>query len=76
MSVLEMVVLIVVVGCIAGVINNYIKAARDRGGEDLDDIFDRLEQLDDLENRVRVLEAVVTEENYDLKKQFKSLESD
>lgn len=76
MSVLEMVVLIVVVGCIAGVINNYIKATRDRGGEDLDDIFDRLEQLDDLENRVRVLEAVVTEENYDLKKQFKSLESD
>lgn len=76
MGVLEMVVAIVVVSCITGVVNNQIKARRDRGGEDLDDMIERLEQLDDLEKRVRVLEAVVTEENYDLKRQFKSLESE
>jgi hypothetical protein len=76
MGVFEMVVLIVVVGCVTGVVNNFIKTRKDQGGEDLDDIFSRLEQMDDLENRVRVLEAVVTDENYDLKRKFSDLEKE
>jgi len=76
MGVTEMVVAIVVVGCVTGAVNNYIKSGKSRASEELDDIFTRLDQLDDLENRVRVLEAVVTEENYDLKKQFKDLEKE
>ena len=76
MGVFEMVVLIVVVGCVTGVLNNFIKTRKDRGSEDLDDVFSRLEQLDDIENRVRVLEAVVTDENYDLKRKFRDLEKE
>ena len=32
-------------------------------------------RLDELEERVRVLERIVTDERYDLKRQFKELES-
>lgn len=38
------------------------------------EIQDRLDQLDDLEERMRVVEAVITEDNHQLKKKFEDLE--
>lgn len=74
MSGVEMVVAIVAIGCLTGVLGNYFKSKRLAGSDELMEIEDRLAQLDELEERIRVLEAVVTEENYQLKKQFEDLE--
>ncbi len=52
--------------------NNYFKTRRQTtaGNEDLDDALDR---IDDLEERIRVLEKVVTDDKYDLSRQIDSL---
>lgn len=73
MNVFEMVVIVVVVGCLTGVISDYFKTKRrtSAGNEDLDDALDR---IDDLEERVRVLEKVVTDDKYDLSRQIDQLE--
>jgi hypothetical protein len=74
MNVFEMVIVIVIIGCVTGVVNNWIKR-RDRGrSNQQDQLRDRLEDLEDLEDRVRVLEAVITDQNYHLKQQFNELE--
>ncbi|HJN48910.1 MAG: hypothetical protein QGI68_09515 [Pseudomonadales bacterium] len=39
-----------------------------------DELMDRLDQLDDLEERMRVVETVIAEENIPLKKKFADLE--
>lgn len=72
MNVFEMVVIIVIIGCVTGVANNYFRAKRHAGpaSEDLDEALDR---IDDLEERVRVLEKVVTDDKYDLGRQIDSL---
>lgn len=71
MGVFEMVVWIVVVGCLTGVMTEYLKTKRATGSnEDLDDALDR---IDELEERVRVLERVVTDEKYDLGRKIDSL---
>ena len=74
MGVFEMVVAVVAIGCVSGVLGNYFKSKRLAGTDELIEIEDRLAQLDEMEERIRVLEAVVTEENYQLKKQFEHLE--
>lgn len=73
MNVFEMVIVIVIVGCVTGVLNNFIKHKKSGNSEDMDDILDRLDGVDELEERVRVLEAVITDQNYELKKQFQDL---
>ena len=74
MNVFEMVVSIVVIGCIAGVLNNLIKQRHARRPNERDDMDQRLDALEKLEERVRVLEAVVTDESYELRKQLNDLE--
>jgi hypothetical protein len=71
-----MVIVIVIVGCATGVINNFFKHKNTGRSEDMDDLLDRLDGVDSLEERVRVLEAVITDQNYELKKQFQDLEKD
>jgi len=61
---------------ILATLNNYLKDKQLADSDALMDIEDRLAQLDKLEERMRVVEAVVTEENYQLKKQFDDLERD
>ena len=68
MSGVEMVVAIVAIGCLTGVLGSYFKSKRLAGSDELMEIEDRLAQLDEMEERIRVLEALVTEENYRLKK--------
>ncbi len=76
MNVFEMVVIIVIVGALARVVSSWLTNRNRNRADELEDILDKLEQLEDLESRVRVLEAVVTDQNYDLKQQFSKLEKD
>jgi hypothetical protein len=55
-------------------LDNYFKSKQLAGVDELMEIRDRLDQLDNLEERMRVVEAVITDENYQLKKQFDELE--
>ncbi|MEX0942227.1 MAG: hypothetical protein WD002_06740 [Pseudomonadales bacterium] len=73
MGVFDMIVIVVVVGCITGVISDYLKTKRKTGGiltEELDEALDRIE---DLEERIKVLERVVTDDKYDLGRQIDQL---
>jgi phage shock protein C len=72
MEVFTMVVLIVAISCGAGVINNYLKnqrmTLRSAPSEEL------LGELDALKQRVAALEAIVTDERYELKRELDRLE--
>ena len=76
MSVFDMVVAIVVIGCITGVINNVIKRKNSGNSDDMEELMDRMDAVETLEERVRVLEAVITDQNYELKQQFQDLEKE
>ena len=72
-SVFVMVVLIVLISCAAGVLNNYLKtqrlAAKAAPGEEV------LAELDALRERVEVLEKIVTDEKYALNQELNRLEN-
>ncbi len=74
MGVFDMVVVIVVIGCITGVISDYLKTRRteahNRNDDDLDEILERLEHLDE---RMRVVETIVTDSRTNLSKEIDSL---
>ena len=73
MNTFEMVVLIVLISVVAGVVNNYIK---NRGGmpdQSADEFEARLAQLHSLEERVRTLEKIVTDRNFELREKFRDL---
>ncbi len=75
MHVFEMVVWIVAISCIAGIVNTYMK--QKSGGRQTRDLEARLEQrlarIETLEKRVQVLEKIVTDSNYDLKRELNQL---
>ena len=72
MDVFTFVIVIVVVGCAAGVLKDYLKNQRElASGEGKEDL---LEELDRLRERVEVLEAIVTDEKYRLQKEIDQLE--
>ena len=70
-----MIVLIVLISVGAGVINNYIKmknAQTERSANDVD--IDRMQaQVDQLTERVRVLEKLATDDERGLREEFKRL---
>ncbi len=72
MHVFEMVLGIVIVTTIAGVINNFLKF-KSKSSESIDNLDGRVDKLEDLEERIRVLEKIITEQNYDLDQKIKSL---
>lgn len=55
-------------------LDSYFKSKQLAASDELMEISDRLAQLDRLEERMRVVETVITDENYQLKKQFEDLE--
>jgi len=71
MNVFEMVLGIVFFVCIAKVIVAIVgrKPAKDTQG-----LEDRLRRVESLEERVRVLEQIVTDRRYDLRREFEDLE--
>jgi hypothetical protein len=72
MDVFDMVVAIVVVSCVAGVINNYIKLRRDRQEAPDAPAYDA--ELAGLRERIEVLEKIVTDDRYQLTGQLNDLE--
>ena len=76
MHVFEMAALIVAIVFGAGVINNYIKhSAGGAKRRELEAELDRrMQRIDSLEERVQVLEKIVTDRNYDLKRELNDLE--
>ena len=71
MSVFTMVVWIVVAGCLSGIVHDYLKTRRleARSNNTMDQ-----QELDALKERVKVLEKIVTDERYDLRRELNQLE--
>ena len=72
MHVFEMVLGIVIITTIAGVINNFMKF-KSKSSETIDNLDGRVNKLEDLEERIKVLEKIITDQNYDLDQKIKSL---
>jgi len=77
MQVFEMVVAIVAIAIIGGIIEKHLKLKAKTAAvdEDLKREIDRLRaEQQGVEERLRVLEAIVSSDGYDLKQRFKDLE--
>ena len=72
MQIFEMIVIITIVTTIAGMFNNFIKL-KSSTREDMGEIDVRLQKLEDLEERIKVLETIITDQNYDLDRKIKEL---
>ena len=70
MNPFEMVVIIVFLSIIAGMFSNWLKH-RNTGRSPADE-----ERIARLEERVRVLERIVTDSGYELRQRFRDLERD
>lgn len=73
MNPFEMVVIIVFLCVIASMYKSRLNNRRNQAAPADEERFVRLEQL---EERVRVLERIVTDSGYDLRRQFRDLERD
>ncbi len=72
MVVFEMVAIIVVASLLAGLAREWIKT-KQVPSFDSAPLEQRVERIEQLEERVRVLEAIVTDKGYDLKKEIDQL---
>lgn len=73
MNVFEMVIVIVLIGTTAGVVREYLRHKRSADSVSQETLDDALDRIDDLEERVRVLERVVTDDRYELNRQIDDL---
>ena len=72
MNVFHMVIWIVAIVAIANVLEKYLKnRAADRKNNEVSD--DTLQKMQALEERIRVLERIVTENKFDLRRQIDDL---
>ena len=71
-NVFTFVLLLVAIVSFAKIIQSYIerKREKDTSGEDIEETLAR---IDVLEERIRVLERIITERRYDLKREIDSL---
>lgn len=71
-NVFTFVLLLVAIVSFAKIIQSYIerKQEKDTSGEDIEETLAR---IDALEERIRVLERIITENRYDLKREIDSL---
>lgn len=72
MHVFEMVAIISVFAILAGTVNKWL-ATRQVPEVDLSGIEGRLAKLESLQERIEVLEAIVTDKGYDLKREIENL---
>ncbi len=70
MQALEMVVLIVLITVIAGLIKQWLNIKAEQG---LEPSSQHSQQIQQLEERVKVLEAIVTDDKFELKQKFANL---
>ena len=67
-----LIVIIVIIGCGTGVLTEYLKTKRKTAAFEVDESL--TEELERLRARVEVLEAIVTDEKYNLRKEIDGLE--
>ena len=72
MNVFEMVVIIVALGVVGKIAVHEIKSRRKYANNELDK--QTSERIHKLEERVKILERIVTSDRYDLNQQFKNLD--
>ena len=72
MEVFTFVVIIVLIGCGSGVISTYLKTRSEDAQVKVDDSV--YGDLEDLRERVEVLERILTDEKYNLKRELDHLE--
>ena len=63
---------VVVIVTFAGLLNNFMQF-KSKSRETIDGMKGRINKLEDLEERVKILETIVTDQNYDLDQKIKSL---
>ena len=68
----ELILGVVIVTTCAGILNNFMKF-KTKNRESLDGMDDRIQKLEDLEERIKILETIITDQNYDLDQKIKSL---
>ena len=73
MNPFEFVLLLVLIITVASLIKHRDRR-RAAAGQELAELEARLNRLQELEQRVQVLEKIVTDRNYDLKRQFEDPE--
>ena len=72
MNVFHMVIWIVAIVSIASVLEKYLKSrAKEKENDEVSG--ETMQKVDDLEERIRVLERIVTENKFDLRKQIDDL---
>jgi hypothetical protein len=72
MEMFSMVVAIVAISCAAGAYNNYLKTRRHEARSNNSEEF--AGELDELRERIEVLEKIVTDEKYQLHRELNELE--
>ena len=71
-NVFTFVLALVAIVMVARIIQSYLERRQEKGNEE-GEIEETLAKIDALEERVRVLERIITENRYDLKRQIDSL---
>ena len=73
MDVFTFVIIVVIIACGSGVVNNYMKNQRERNltGEEDEAVY---QELAVLRERIEVLEKIVTDEKYQLERDLNRLE--
>ena len=72
MNTMAFVVMIVLIACTTSVIMEYLKTQQKKKSDNAE-ASDTNAQLDALEERIRVLERIVTEKKFDLRKEIDKL---
>jgi hypothetical protein len=72
MGITEMVVVIVIVSCLAGVANRYLKNKHAQTVQYSPD-EETSDRLSELENRIQVLEKIITDNKYNLEQEIDQL---
>ncbi len=72
MDVFTFVIIVVLIGCGSGVINNYMKNQRNRSKVTIDE--EAQQELVELRGRIEILEKIVTDEKYQLQRDLDHLE--
>lgn len=72
MDVFTFVIIVVLIACGSGVINNYMKNQRNKNKLTVDE--DAQQELAELRERIEILEKIVTDEKYQLQRDLDHLE--
>ena len=74
-STLVFVLLLVTVVIVGELVKTWMKQKNEKRGDD-DELSETLQKIDQLEERIKVLERIITENRFDLKKEIDSLKKD